>query len=271
MALSITSNFTINAAFANSSLKNSQALMGKSIQRISSGIRAPKPADDIVSHIAGTKLNGESKGYEILNNNIQNNAARLNMLDTALADAESTLLDLKAQAIAYQNTSSTDEKNNLSKASKNTITTLKDAIKNLQYKGMNAFGNTSAYKMLAYYNPNGTEALSVDKTYFKYVSEINAVADITGSAALSKINSAIKAIAARRAVLGGNINAFDKLSSFLSNAKTSSEAAYTAATEVDMASEMTSYISNNIRSNAAQAMLAQANQNLAKTLDLLAS
>lgn len=91
----------------------------------------------------------------------------------------------------------------------------------------------------------------------------------TASAAITVIDEAITAVSAERSKLGGYQN---RLEHTINNLGTSSEnltAAESRIRDVDMAKEMMEFTKNNILSQAAQAMLAQANQQPQGVLQLL--
>ena len=97
--------------------------------------------------------------------------------------------------------------------------------------------------------------------------------DVTGydkaQETLTKVESAIKNVSTERAKLGAWQN---RLEHTINNLNTSSEnltAAESRVRDVDMAKEMMAFSKNNILSQAAQAMLAQANQQPQGVLQLL--
>ncbi|WP_312198937.1 flagellin [Anaerospora hongkongensis] len=97
--------------------------------------------------------------------------------------------------------------------------------------------------------------------------------DVTDSkkatAAITQINNAIETVSAERSKLGAYQN---RLEHTINNLGTSSEnltAAESRVRDVDMAKEMMNFQKNNILSQAAQAMLAQANQQPQGVLQLL--
>lgn len=89
------------------------------------------------------------------------------------------------------------------------------------------------------------------------------------AAAISALDNATSTVSSERAKLGAYQN---RLESTMNNLSTTSEnltSAQSAITDVDMASEMSEYSKNNILAQAAQAMLAQANQQPQQVLQLL--
>ncbi|OAA83181.1 flagellin [Clostridium ljungdahlii] len=91
----------------------------------------------------------------------------------------------------------------------------------------------------------------------------------TATAALKVLDNATAAVSAQRSELGAYQN---RLEHTIANLGTSSEnltSAESRIRDVDMAKEMSAYSKNNILSQAAQAMLAQANQQPQQVLQLL--
>jgi len=265
MALSVTSNFAISAGYASNNMRSSQSLMGKSINRISSGLKAPKPGDDAVSFVGGTKLKADSSGYSVLSTGIQNLAAKHNMADSVLADVGNALLDLKAKTIAYAAAAGdTEAQTVLTNDMTTSLSAIKDMIDNTKYKGSALFGQSSGDS--AYYTLDATTPLTLATLDTASTSSITF--DATAPA-LSAIELDIKTITNKRAEIGSNLSALETISNYLSDLTSSADAAYTAVTEVDYAREMTAYVKNNVQSQAAQAMVAQANQGLAQVLNLL--
>lgn len=98
---------------------------------------------------------------------------------------------------------------------------------------------------------------------------INVSSQSAADAAVTTINDAIETVSTERSKLGAMQN---RLEHTINNLSTSSEnlvAAESRVRDVDMAKEMMEFTKNNILSQAAQAMLAQANQQPQGVLQLL--
>ncbi|NFO13480.1 flagellin [Clostridium botulinum] len=103
----------------------------------------------------------------------------------------------------------------------------------------------------------------------KTVAGIDVSSQVSANKAIETINSAITSVSEERSKLGAYQN---RLEHTINNLGTSSEnltAAESRIRDVDMAKEMMSFSKNNILSQAAQAMLAQANQQPQGVLQLL--
>ena len=101
------------------------------------------------------------------------------------------------------------------------------------------------------------------------VNSVDISTAATASTAITTINDAITSVSSERAKLGAVQN---RLEHTINNLGTTSEnltASESRIRDVDMAKEMMEFTKNNILSQAAQAMLAQANQQPQGVLQLL--
>lgn len=97
----------------------------------------------------------------------------------------------------------------------------------------------------------------------------NSIKDLNDSDIIDNLKKAIDGVTNQQAKIGAAIGAMEYASSYLSSASNAQETAYTSITEADMAKEMTNYVKNNVLAQAAQSMIAQANQSMASVLNLL--
>ncbi|QNU38986.1 flagellin [Geobacillus sp. 44B] len=126
------------------------------------------------------------------------------------------------------------------------------------------------------YSINGNQVLDLSGEYANLsdgdtvtVGGIDISSQTAANTAITKINDAIEKVSAERAKLGAYQN---RLEHTINNLGTSAEnltAAESRIRDIDMAKEMMEFTKNNILSQAAQAMLAQANQLPQGVLQLL--
>lgn len=91
----------------------------------------------------------------------------------------------------------------------------------------------------------------------------------TAQTAVENVNKAIKTVSTERSKLGAYQNRLEHTIANLDNASENLQAAESRVRDVDMAKEMMNFSKNNILQQAAQAMLAQANQAPQGVLQLL--
>ncbi|MDD2401994.1 MAG: flagellin [Clostridia bacterium] len=128
-------------------------------------------------------------------------------------------------------------------------------------------GSNSGQEMLIDINEMSTTTLGNDTDGL--VSAINVQTQTGAGNAIKTLDAAIQEVSAERSKLGAFQN---RLEHSINNLGTSAEnltAAESRVRDLDMAKEMTEFTKNNILSQAAQAMLAQANQQPQSILQLL--
>lgn len=129
--------------------------------------------------------------------------------------------------------------------------------------------NSAIFQIGANAGQNTTLSISNMSAAALGVNNLDLTTQANANDAIRTIDDAIKMVSSQRASLGASQN---RLEHTINNLSTSSEnltAAESQIRDVDMAEEMTEYTKNNILSQAAQAMLAQANAQPQNVLQLL--
>jgi len=112
-----------------------------------------------------------------------------------------------------------------------------------------------------------TEGKDAFKEDFKLSLSVETAKDVKES--ITKIDSAIKTVSAQRSSLGAVQNRLEHTIKNLNNAAENTQAAEARIRDTDMAKEMSTFTKNNVLSQAAQAMISQANQIPNQALQLL--
>ncbi len=145
-----------------------------------------------------------------------------------------------------------------------------DALKGIGFEAKVATGTTATDKVAAADATAGetatdiTAASVVDDTTGVYISTQQAA-----DRAITTINNALNQVSEERSKLGANQNRLEHTINNLGATSENLSAAESRIRDVDMAKEMMDFTKNNILTQAAQAMLAQANQQPQGVLQLL--
>lgn len=136
-----------------------------------------------------------------------------------------------------------------------------------------AYNVTGAGAMTIQVGSNEGQSIEIDipkiTTETLGIAEINLKTTNESADAISKIGSAITRISEVRSYMGAYQNRMESTISSLGVTHENMTSALSRIEDVDMASEMTEYTTQNILSQAATSMLAQANQMPEKVLQLL--
>ena len=247
MGLAINSNFSRVSYGASAAMKSQQGIMSKSLTRISTNKRFAGGGDtETVKKSYLSK--SDAAAYEALYYSAQKEVANANV---GISAAESAL-----DAISAYRTASIAGDSNAS-----VYLSVLSGIENTYYAG-SALKTLGGGSIKIGFNATGGAAASLTVS----VPSLNGIGSISGvSGATSKISTLASALATTYAQL----EAADYASTFLQNMAGAADAAYSAITDTDIALEMTKYVKANINSQAAQAMVSQANQSMATILNLL--
>ena len=117
---------------------------------------------------------------------------------------------------------------------------------------------------VAFYNTNGAATA--------YTASVN-TPDSADKWALTdtpdKFQTRIDTLTSNIATMNAGSAALSKISDYMQNMAAAQDAAYETIADADMAAEMTQHAKSNVLSQAAQAMISQANQSMAQVLNLL--
>ena len=271
MSLRINSNFAAMSNLALRSQRGYQTQMGKSISHISTGKRFSNASEDAAGYVSGSRMKVDATGYDALDNGTQRASAYLSAANEATTTLLDTLYTMKEKALAYAGLSSSDatgagagaalsaEYNELASKAENML-------------GFTLNGTTLLTGGQTFTIANDLNGNTYEITWDDISSLANSVTgspDITIANLASTIQDQIDSIVSEQVKITSGMSGLEKLSAYMQMASAASDDAYNTLTEVDMAKEMTSYVKNNIYSQASQAMIAQANQSMAQVLNLL--
>ena len=302
-------NHNIAAINTSRSLNSASAAQGKSMEKLSSGLRINRAGDDAAGLAISEKMRGQIRGLDQASRNAQDGISLIQTAEGALNETHDILQRMRELAVQSSNDTNTDEDRGqiqkevdelakeITRISSTTEFNTKklldgqgakeltfqigantDQTMGLKIGAMDATslgvgaagaGNSAATAG----TPAGADPVAnpavpgaaAATTGGLDVSSTQAVA----TASIDKIDAAIKKVSDERSKLGANQN---RLEHTINNLGASSEnltAAESRVRDVDMASEMVKQTKNSILSQAAQAMLSQANQQPQAVLQLL--
>ena len=266
-------NHNLNAMNAHRNMAINNTNSAKSMEKLSSGLRINRAGDDAAGLAISEKMRGQIRGLDQAARNSQDGISLIQTAEGALQETHSILQRMRELAVQASNdtnvtadrTAITDEVTQLqaeinriaSQTEFNTKKLLDGTAKGVNFQ-VGANGNQNIVLTIKTMN---TKALSVDKIGLKSFG--------SSTGAIDTINKAINTVSTERSKLGAYQN---RLEHTIANLNTSSEnlqAAESRVRDVDMAKEMMAFSKNNILQQAAQAMLAQANQQPQQVLQLL--
>jgi flagellin len=275
----INQNIAAYNAYRNLSTTNAQ--LSKSLEKLSSGFRINRAADDAAGLAKSESLRAEISGSRQAIRNAQDGVSFVQTAEGALNEVHSILQRMRELAVDAANTATTD-----GTAQQAEVTQLLAEITsigtNSTFAGKSVFADYSTTNLTFHVGSGASQTLkittnlSVDTTgsagIFNDGSAINLASVNVGTganAAITVIDNAIDAVSSTRSTLGATQNRLEHTVANLSVAVENLSASESRVRDTDMAEEMVSFTRHQIMVQAGTAMLAQANQVPASVLQLL--
>ena len=269
-------NHNLNAMNAHRNMSANNVNSGKAMEKLSSGLRINRAGDDAAGLAISEKMRGQIRGLDQAARNSQDGISMIQTAEGALNETHSILQRMRE--LAVQSSSDTNTADDRSEIQKETTALISEIDRIATQTEFNTQGlldaTTAGGKFTIQVGANKSQAITLTFADMQSTAlGVNAVSlsnsAATSTAAIDTIDAAIKLVSDERAQMGANQN---RLEHTIANLNTSSEnlsAAESRVRDVDMAKEMMNFSKNNILSQAAQAMLAQANQQPQGVLQLL--
>ncbi|WP_336501587.1 flagellin [Microbacterium paraoxydans] len=275
MGMQINTNVSALNAYRN--LSNTQNDLSKSLEKLSSGLRINRAADDAAGLAISEGLRSQVNGLNVAARNAQDGISVIQTAEGALTEVHSILQrvrDLTNQGANDSNNAKSRE------AIQTEISALGDELTRIASStNFNGIKLLSGGATLTFQVGAGAVAaedqISVGLTNFATLgADIKTLAAgmtdaATYGAALAGIDTQIQAVSTARAGYGALQNRFESTINSLNVSAENLAAAESRIRDTDMASEMVKFTSANILSQAGTAMLAQANQANQGVLQLL--
>ena len=253
MSLRINSN--IEAFNAHRQLAATSDRASKSMERLSSGYRINRAADDAAGLAISEKLRGQIRGLSQAQRNAQDAVSLVQTAEGSLNEVHSMLQRVRELAVQFQNgTLSTSDKAAITAEAAQLQSEIERIGAGADFNGiklLDGTGGTISFQVGA----NDGDVISVDTSTL--TDKIGTI-DIDGTNAISAIDAAISNVSAMRGQFGAVQNRLEHTLNNLATYQENLMASESRIRDVDMASEMVEFSKNNILQQAGTSMLAQA-------------
>jgi flagellin len=265
MSLRINQNTEAFNAYRNLSVTQGQ--MAKSLEKLSSGFRINRAADDAAGLAISEGLRSQIGGLKVAVRNAQDGVSLAQTAEGALTEVHSMLQRMNDLAVQYNNgTQSTESKAALQSefnALKTEVSRIKD---NTKFNGVALFDGAVKTFQTGYAT---TDKIDISATATAdFTAGITAL-DITSATNSDDVQAQITAVSTQRAELGAIQNRFEHTINNINTSVENLSASESRIRDTDMAQEMMNFTRSQILSQAGTAMLAQANQAPQGVLQLL--
>jgi flagellin len=272
MGLRINQNIAAQNSYRNLSVTDSQ--MSKSLEKLSSGFRINRAADDAAGLAISEGLRSQIGGLKVAVRNAQDGISVVQTAEGALTETHAILQRMRDLAVQSSNdgVQNTASMANADTEYQQLALELDDIANKTTFNGTKLLDGSYSGKDFQV-GAKGGEVLTVTIADMKAATLMTAVGDVktkaTATAAISALDAAIGKVSTERAKLGATQNRLEhKINNLNVNVENLS-ASESRIRDTDMAEEMMQFTRNQILSQAGTAMLGQANQSQQGVLQLL--
>ncbi|RFB11028.1 flagellin [Bacillus sp. HNG] len=270
-------NHNIAALNTYRQLNTATGAQSKSMEKLSSGLRINRAGDDAAGLAISEKMRGQIRGLDMAAKNAQDGISLIQTAEGALNETHDILQRMRELAVQSASDTNTDDDRaelqrevaqlieEVDRIGKNTQFNTQDILAADQTLDIN-IGSNSGQALSITWKAQTKAALGEDAVA---IDAVTVATKTDAQAAIDTMDEAIASVSKSRSQMGAYQN---RLEHSINNLNTSSEnltAAESRIRDVDMAKEMMEQTKNSILSQAAQAMLAQANQQPQGVLQLL--
>lgn len=263
-------NTNVQAQAASSNLQSSQAMLSKSLSRLSSGSKIVNPADDAAGLAVASRLDAQVSRLDAAKSNVGNAISFTQVQDGFMKKIAKAFDRMSELAILSQDVTKSDADRALYNAEFDQLSQYVQNTSDKDFNGVSLFSTTPLNVTVD--SEGGTFTMNgIDMATSNYTNVYSADISTTGAAAtaLQTVKNAITTLATDRANIGAYQSRLNYTSEQLVVTKENLTAASSRIKDVDVAEESTQYARYNILVQSGTAMLAQANQLPQSVLRLL--
>lgn len=258
-------------AYRNLSTTNNQT--SKSLEKLSSGLRINRAADDAAGLAISEKMRSQVRGLDMAERNSLDAISLIQTAEGALASTHDILQRMRELSVQASNGTLEQEDQQAIQDEIDALVEEIDRIANeTEFNEKKLLdGSLPAGGMAFQIGANANQMLNLEINGMTANDlGVDSLNMLTGaSTAISTIDAAISKVSEQRSKLGAVQNRLEHTITNLQTANENLTAAESRVRDLDMAEEMTQFTRNNILNQAGQAMLAQANQLPQGVLQLL--
>lgn len=268
----------LSAANTNRQLGITTSGLQKSTEKLSSGYKINRAADDAAGLSISEKMRNQIRGLNKASDNAQDGISLVQTAEGALNEVHSMLQRMSELSVQAANgTNDATDRSSINDEVQQLKTEIQRVGSTTQFNKMNILDgtfSTGANKLLQVgANANQTIKINIDALKSVVGSSLNTNLTTSTAAnaqnAITVVQNSIEKLSKLRSKLGAVQNRLEHTVANLDNISENTQSSESRIRDTDMAEEMVQYSKNNILQQAGQSMLAQANQANQGVLSLL--
>ena len=265
----------LTAMNSNRMLNITTQAQAKSTEKLSSGYKINRAADDAAGLAISEKMRRQIKGLTQASANAQDGISCVQTAEGALTEVHDMLQRMNTLAVQASNdTMTSTDRSYLNQEVQALISEINRVASTTTFNEQNLLNGEFTNKNLQVGAESGQfikiDIVKMSASGLKVSGvKVSGTDNTEAQKAISTIKAAIKSVSSQRADLGAVQNRLEHTIKNLDNVVENTTAAESQIRDTDMATEMVAYSNNNILAQAGTSMLAQANQSNQNVLSLL--
>ena len=253
-----------NIAALNTSrvLRGSTLALNKSLERLSSGLRINRAADDAAGLAIAENFRSQVRGTQVAQRNAQDGISLVQTAEGALSETTNILQRIRELAVQAANgTQSTENRRALDSEVRQLLAQIDDIALDTDFNGVRVLSSSQTITLQTGAKVSQTLNVAVQgaKTGDLGISKVSISATLLAVSTISTIDRALQSVSSLRADLGAFQNRLEFTISTLAIQEENAAAAESAIRDADIAKETISFTRNQILVSAGTSVLAQAN------------
>ncbi len=279
-------NHNISSMTTQGALFQANRAQNKNLEKLSSGLRINRSSDDAAGLAISENLRSQVRGAKQARRNAQDGISALNIAEGAANEVSSILQRMRELAIQSSTETLTDSERVYTNQEFKQLNDEIDRISSVtNYNGQKLVSNDTANRFgsgtqgaalwIDANNTAGTDSITITidtlttSTNGLSVSSTSINCSSCARLAITSLDSAISSVNSMRADIGAFVNRLEHSVNNLLVSETNQQAAESQIRDVDFANETSNFTKNQILSQSATSMLAQANAKSQSVLGLL--
>ena len=261
----------MQAANASRVLNVTANQQAKSTEKLSSGYRINRAADDAAGLSISEKMRKQIRGLDRASTNAQDGVSAVQTAEGALAEVHSMLQRMNELAVQAANgTNSSVDIQSINAEVSQLKTEISRIASTTDFNGKKMLAGSGVAIFVGYTNDTANTITISGVGLAAVATSVGSItSNETAKSQLQNISNAIASVSSMRSTFGAMQNRLEHTIDNLDNIVENVTAAESRIRDTDMADEMVKYSKNNILTQAGQSMLAQANQSTQGVLSLL--
>lgn len=269
-------NTNITALIGQNNLSQSQGMLAKAQERLSSGLRINSAADDAAGQAIANRMSSQITGMGQAERNTNDGISMAQTMEGGLNQISDNLQRIRELATqAANDTNSAEDRSSIQLEINERVEEIDRIADATKFNDIDLLSNEDTLNVQVGANTEDEDSIEI--------ATINVTSDASGmgvdglevdtfenaQSAISAVDAALQTIDDERATLGATLNRFDSVLENLSTNSTNLTEARSRIEDADYADEVSNLTRSQILQQAGTSMLAQANQTPQSVLSLL--